>query len=147
MEIKKVLFPTDFSKCSEAAGGYALDLARRYGARLYVLHVVYDIEQAAGWYVSHIDYEEIYAQMRASAEKEIKRIRDEQFAGYADVETAVLRGVPYEEVLRFAEEQGADLVVMGSHGRKGLDRVVFGSTASKVVKGARCPVLTVRAPQ
>jgi nucleotide-binding universal stress UspA family protein len=146
VEIKKILFPTDFSKCSEAAGAYALDLARRYGSRLYVLHVVYDIETGAGWYVSHINYEELYTQMRSGAEKELKRVEEEQLAGYGDMEAVVLRGIPYEETLRFAKEQGVDLIVMGSHGRRGIDRVVFGSTASKVVKGARCPVLTVREP-
>jgi nucleotide-binding universal stress UspA family protein len=147
MEIRKILFPTDFSKGSEVSASYALDLARRYGARLHVLHVIYDIEKGAGWYVSHINTEELYREMRASAEKEMERLGGEQLEGYKDMEHAVLRGVPYEEIIRYAEDNGVDLIVMGSHGRKGLDRVIFGSTAAKVVKNAHCPVLTVRDTQ
>jgi nucleotide-binding universal stress UspA family protein len=145
MEISKILFPTDFSGSSDASAAHAVDLARRYGARLYVLHVIYDIEKNVGWYVSHINTEELYAQMQASAEKELKRLRKEQLQEYKDMESVLLRGIPYEEIIGFAENNGIDLIVMGSHGRKGLDRFIFGSTASKVVKNAPCPVLTVRA--
>jgi nucleotide-binding universal stress UspA family protein len=61
-----------------------------------------------------------------------------------DVEYTVIRGIPYEEILKFAEEKNIDLIVIGTHGRKGIDRVLFGSTAERVVRNASCPVLTVR---
>ena len=57
-----------------------------------------------------------------------------------------MRGIPYEEILKFAAEKGISLIVIGTHGRKGLDRVLFGSTAERVVRNAPCPVLTVRMP-
>ena len=64
-----------------------------------------------------------------------------------DVEHVVLKGTPYEEISRFAEANKIDLVVIGTHGRKGLDRMLFGSTAEQVVRHAPCPVLTVRLPK
>ncbi len=146
MEIKTILFPTDFSEGSGAAATYALDLAGKYGAKLYVVHVIYDITRAAALYASTIDVEAIYVEMRAGAGEELKRYAAEVFGGCAEVEGALLRGTPYEEILSFARQKGVGLIVMGSHGRKGLDRVLFGSTASKVVKNAACPVLTVRVP-
>ncbi len=63
-----------------------------------------------------------------------------------DVERHVLKGVPYDEIVRFANEKKIGLIIMGTHGRKGIDRVLFGSTASQVVRYAPCPVLTVRMP-
>jgi nucleotide-binding universal stress UspA family protein len=149
MEVKRILFSTDFSRCSESAAAYALDLAGRYGASLHVLHVIYDIEKNAGWYVSHIstiNTETLYAEMRASAEEEMRRMGTELFGGLEDIEYILVRGMPHEEILKCAAERGMDMIVMGSHGRKGLDRVIFGSTAAKVLRGAACPVLTVRAP-
>lgn len=67
--------------------------------------------------------------------------------GLKDVERTVIKGIPHEEIVEFARENGVDLIVMGTHGRRGLDRVFFGDTASRVVRKAPCPVLTVRIPE
>ncbi len=146
MEVKKILFPTDFSEGSETAAPYALDLARHYKAKLYLLHVVYDITRNAAWYASQINADELYKEMEKNAHEELSRYREHWFKEYADVEEAIVRGAPYEDILRFAEENAIELIVMSSHSRSGIDRVLFGSTASKVVKYAHCPVLTVRIP-
>jgi universal stress protein A len=63
-----------------------------------------------------------------------------------EIEKVVLKGIPYEELTRFAGEQAIDMIVLGTHGRKGLDRMLFGSTAEQVVRYAPCPVLSVRIP-
>jgi universal stress protein A len=60
--------------------------------------------------------------------------------------TVVVAGIPYEEILRKAEETGASLIVLGTHGRTGIDHLIFGSTAERVVRSAACPVLTIRLP-
>jgi universal stress protein A len=70
----------------------------------------------------------------------------EELRGIKDIERIVVKGRPYEKILKFAGENKADLIVIGTHGRKGLDRVIFGSTAEKVVRDAPCPVLSVRLP-
>jgi nucleotide-binding universal stress UspA family protein len=147
MQVKKILFPTDFSEGSEVAAPYALDLAKHYGARLYLLHVVYDITRNAAWYASQINADELYREMEGNASEELTRWHEKFFPGYENLEEDVVLGAPYEDILRFASDNEVDLIVMSSHSRKGLDRVLFGSTVSKVVKHAHCPVLTVRIPE
>ncbi len=146
MEIKRILFPTDFSEGSANAIPYVVGMARQYGARLYILHVVYDIAKITGWYVPHVTVDELYADMETSARKEIERCCVEELRGFKDVDRVLLRGVPYEEIIKFAADNSIDLIVIGTHGRKGLDRMLFGSTAEQVVRNAPCPVLTVRVP-
>jgi nucleotide-binding universal stress UspA family protein len=149
MEIKKILFPTDFSEGSSHALLYAVDLSKHYGAKLHIVHVIYDIAKAAGWYVPHISVDEMYKDIEKGAKKQLERFGDEEercLKGIQDVERTVLTGVPHEEILKFAKEKKIELIVMGSHGKKGIDRILFGSTAAQVVRFAPCPVLTVRLP-
>jgi nucleotide-binding universal stress UspA family protein len=144
MKIKKILFPTDFTEGALAAMPYAADLAESYGAKLCLLHVIYDMSASTGLHVPHVSLNAMYEEMQKGAEKEIGNFEAEMRVKLKDVETQVLRGVPYEEILKFARENSVDLIIMGTHGRSGLDRVIFGSTAEKVVRNAECPVLTVR---
>lgn len=147
MEIKSILFPTDFSEGSANAVPYVVDLTKHYGARLFVVHVIYDIAKATGWYIPHVNIDELYKDMERNAKKECERWCAEELRGYKEVEYHILKGVPQEEILKFADEKRIDLIVMGTHSRKGLDRIIFGSTAERVVRSSRCPVLTVGAPQ
>jgi nucleotide-binding universal stress UspA family protein len=144
MEIKRILFPTDFSEGALNALPYAVDMAKNYGAKLYLLHVIYDIATASGLYVPHISVDEMYKELESGARKELEKFGLEARKDLKDVEYTVIRGVPYEEILKFVQEKKIDLIVIGTHGRKGLDRVLFGSTAERVVRNASCPVLTVR---
>jgi len=144
MEIKKILFPTDFTEGALAALPYAIDLAKSFNAKLYLLHVIYDMSTSTGLHVPHASLDAMYEEMQKGAEKEIEKVGAEMREELKDVETQVLRGVPYEEIRKFAGEKGVDLIVMGTHGRSGFDRIIFGSTAEKVVRKAACSVLTVR---
>lgn len=143
MEVKKILFPTDFSEGSSDAVPFVADLARHYNARLFIVNVVYDLLNTSGWYVPHINTSELYADMEANAKKELERCCLEELRGYKEIEHRVLRGTPHEEILKFADENGIDMIIMGTHSRKGLDRIIFGSTAERVVRNSKCPVLTV----
>jgi nucleotide-binding universal stress UspA family protein len=147
MEMKKILFATDFSEGSSNALPYALDLAKQYGAKLYLIHVLYDVAKTVGWYVPHASLDEIYADMKKAAEAELDKIFADEMRGFKDIERLVLTGVPHEEITKFAEEKKIDLIVLGTHGRRGLDRMLFGSTAEQVVRNASCPVLSVRLPK
>jgi nucleotide-binding universal stress UspA family protein len=146
MEIKNILFPTDFSEGSAQALQYAVDMSKRYGAKLYVVHVIYDIAKATGWYVPHVSMDEMYKDIQEGAKKELERFGVEELAGVKNVERRVITGVPHEEIINFVGANKIDLVVMGTHGRKGIDKILFGSTAAQVVRHAPCPVLTVRLP-
>lgn len=147
MEIKKILFPTDFSEGALNALSYAVDLAKNYGAKLYIFHAIYDVVTASGWYVPHISFDEMYKEVESAARKELEKFGLEEKRGLKDIEHIIVKGVPYEEILKFAKENNIDLIVIGTHGRKGLDRALFGSTAERVVRNSTCPVLTVREPK
>jgi nucleotide-binding universal stress UspA family protein len=146
MEIKSILFPTDFSEGSSQALQYAVDFTKKYGAKLYVVHVIYDIAKATGWYVPHVSMDQMYQDIQEGAKKELDKFGVKELGEIKNIERTVLTGVPHEEVMNFAKKNKVDLIIMGTHGRKGIDRILFGSTAAQVVRFAPCPVLTVRLP-
>jgi nucleotide-binding universal stress UspA family protein len=143
MEFKRILFPTDFSEVTNDVIPIVVEMTKHYNARLYVLHVMHDIAQATGWYVPHMSVDELYKDMGEAAKKELERCCLEELRSYKDIERVVLRGEPTEEILKFAREHDVDLIIMGTHSRRGLERIIFGSTAEKVLMNSKCPVLTV----
>jgi nucleotide-binding universal stress UspA family protein len=147
MKIESILFPTEFSEGSSYALEYAVDLAKRYNAKLYLLHVIYDIAKGAGWYVPHISMDELYKDIEKGVKKELDRFGNEELRGLKNVVRTVVIGVPHDEITEFVKKNKIDLIVMGSHGKKGMDRILFGSTAAHVVRFAPCPILTVRIPK
>jgi nucleotide-binding universal stress UspA family protein len=146
MEIKNILFPTDFSEGASQALQYAIDMAKKYGAKLHIVHIIYDIAKVSGWYVPHRSVDEMYKEILEGAKKELEKFGVEELSGMKDIERSVLMGVPHEEIMNFARKNKIDLIIMGTHGRTGIDRILFGSTAAQVVRFAPCPVLTVRIP-
>ncbi len=144
MQIKTILFPTDFSQGARAAMDHAVSLARDYNAKLVLLYVIQDIS-IAEWYIpSSLSVTDLVEDMQKSAWKEMDKWTAEISAKVKDVEKMVVRGVPFVEIIKTAKDRSADLVVIGTHGRTGIDHMLFGSTAEKVVRKAPCPVLTVR---
>lgn len=144
--IKKILFPTDFSDNSNYAFDYALDLAKKFGARLYILHVIHELIDTTGFYVPNISLDQLQTDLVKGAEEMMDRFIKEKMGDFKEYETMNIIGLPHIEVMNVAKDKGIDMIVMGTHGRTGIDRVLFGSTAEKVVKKAPCPVLTVRHP-
>jgi nucleotide-binding universal stress UspA family protein len=147
MKVERILFPTDFSEDAANALTYAVEFVKRYNAKLYILHVIYDIFKATESHIPHISADEIYKEMHTWAMKEIDKCCIEDIRNLPDVEKIVLKGVPYEEIIKFAEKENIDMIVIGACGRSGLERFIFGSTAERVVRRAPCAVLTVRVPK
>lgn len=147
MKVERILFPTDFSEGSLNALRSAVDLAKHYNARLSILHVIYDIGKAYDSHVPHISTDEIHKEMNVWAMKQLEKCCIEETRGLVNVDKSVLVGVPYEEIIRFAENEKIDLIVIGTYGRSGFERLIFGSTAERVVRSAPCPVMTVRIPK
>lgn len=145
-KIQKILFPTDFSDNSNYAFDYALDLAKKFGARLYILHVIHELIDTTGFYVPNISLDQLQTDLVKGAEEMMGRFIKEEMGDFKEYETMNIIGLPHIEVMNVARDKGIDMIVMGTHGRTGIDRVLFGSTAEKVVKKAPCPVLTVRRP-
>ncbi len=144
MQIKTILYPTDFSDGARAAMDHAVSLARDYNAKLILLYVIQDISLAE-WYVPSSPYiADLVEDMRKSARDAMDKWGAEVSSKVKDFEKMVVRGVPFVEIIKTARGKNADLIVMGTHGRTGIEHVLFGSTAEKVVRKASCPVLTVR---
>ncbi len=141
-EIKTILFPTDFTEASVKVLPYATYLADKLGAKLMVLFVVEELSKYANFYVPHSALDNLEAELMESARKKMESFVEDYFEDFP-VETIIRRGDVPEEIIKVAEEKGADLIVMGTHGRKGLEKVILGSVAERVVKGAPCPVMTV----
>jgi nucleotide-binding universal stress UspA family protein len=144
MQLRTILFPTDFSQGARAAMDHAMSLATDYGAKLILLYVIQDIS-IAEWYIpSTLSVTDIVEDMQKSAWTEMDKWGAEAKSKVKDVEKMVVRGVPFVEIIRTAKDKNADMIVIGTHGRTGIDHMLFGSTAEKVVRKSPCPVLTVR---
>lgn len=143
---EKIVVAIDFSENSDYAFEYAFTLAKQFNAELTVMHVINEPVDLRGFYVPHISFEQLEKEIEEGAGKMMDKFCQAKLGGFADYKTAIVSGIPYEEIIRKAEATGASLIVMGTHGRKGLDHLIFGSTAERVVRGASCPVLTIRLP-
>jgi len=146
--IKKILLPADASECSKKALAYALSFAKQYKARLVGLHVIDQRweEQARDAFAA-IGQDAIQT-VRQGYEEEARRILQEVAdvaaqAGIA-VETRIVTGLPFEEIVRVGRELPADIIIMGTHGRTGVSHALLGSVAENVVRNSPCPVLVVR---
>lgn len=135
-----VLFPTDGSEGANAAIEHAIDHALTYDATLHVLYVVEKTYPAV-----EAGPADVLDALRSEGEAALDDARERaKEAGVESVRGSVTGGSPYRNILRYADEHKIDLIVMGTHGRRGVDRYLLGSVTEKVVRTADCPVLTVR---
>ncbi|BDG04428.1 universal stress protein [Anaeromyxobacter oryzae] len=140
---KKICCPIDFSDASRAAMEVAGDLARRFGAELVLLHA-YPIPGYTFPDGSIVASPKMMQELADQAERHLQEWRaDAEKLGISRVTTAKAIGEPAAEIVAFAKEQGVGLVVVGTHGRTGLEHALMGSIAERVVRRAGCPVLTV----
>jgi nucleotide-binding universal stress UspA family protein len=142
----KILFATDFSPSSEHAFQYALTLARQFHGRLIILHVINEPVDLRGFYVPHVSFENLEKEIEAGANKMMAKFCKSQVGDFQGFETAIVTGIPFEEILKRADVDQVSCIVMGTQGRSGIDHLLFGSTAERVVRKAICPVVTVRHP-
>jgi nucleotide-binding universal stress UspA family protein len=146
-EFSTILFTTDFSDISEYAFEYAYTLAKKFDSRLVIMHVINEPVDLRGFYVPHISFDSLEEEISDAAEKMMAKFCADRLLDLPKHETVVASGIPYEEILRKVDEEDVSLVVLGTHGRAGIDHLLFGSTAERVVRRARCPVMTVRPPE
>lgn len=135
-----ILLATDGSPYSVAAADNAIDLAAQYDASLHVVSVV-EMDVAFSEAISEQILEDLEGRSRATVDEVATRA---QGHGVTDVHTAIVRGTPHREIVDYAEEHDADLVVVGTHGRRGLDRLLLGSVAERILRTSSRPVLIVR---
>jgi nucleotide-binding universal stress UspA family protein len=143
---QRIVVPTDFSSTAEAAWSLARRLAGAVGAEIVLAHVLVETAAFSEGPFTMASVREVYASTRKWAEEAIERWAAEARSAGLTVRTVLRTGVPHEEIAALAREEKADLIVIGTHGRGGLDRVLLGSVADRVVRVGACPVLCVREP-
>lgn len=142
----KILYATDFSESSEHAFQYALALAQQFKSRLIILHVINEPVDLRGFYVPHVSFENLEKEIEQGAQKMMAKFCASHITDFTDYQTDIVTGIPYEEILKRAETDKVSLIVLGTQGRSGIDHLLFGSTAERVVRKALAPVVTVRLP-
>jgi nucleotide-binding universal stress UspA family protein len=146
--LQKILLPTDFSGCANYALPYASQIARATGATIICVHVVEPVVPAVGYtgLAEPMPVADISGQLEDSAERQLPKLTECEECEGLGVEEVIVHGDAAAEIVRVAAEREVDLIVISSHGRTGLGRMIFGSTAEAVVRRATCPVLVVRPP-
>lgn len=150
--IEKILFPVDLTEANEDLIPYVLTMVDRFDARLSVLYVMRPFQHFSDIFLAEYaisDFNAFEAQVVAASRTKMDELINAHFGHLDRVQGEVIPGDPVDTILQFITDRKIDLVVMGTHGRKGVGRVLFGSVAQRVVKWARVPVLVVNpsAPQ
>jgi len=144
MNIIKILLPTDFSESSKAALGYASTLAAETGAKLIIAHVFNDTPVYLAGYAGMATVPDYSEEVERANRKLLEQVQPTK--SNIQVEHRFLDGSPEKEIVGLADREQVDLIVMGTHGRTGLSRLLMGSIAEGVLRNAKCPVLTVKQP-
>ena len=142
-QLQKIVCALDLSEHSKVVAEYATMLAKMSGASIVAVYAAPTLTQYTGFHVPPNTIDSFVGEIVSGAEKAMTTFVAEHF-GDVPVKAEVVVGYAAEEILALAENEKADLIVMGTHGRKGIDRILFGSVAEKVVKNSALPVLTVR---
>lgn len=142
-EFKKILFPTDFSESSIQLVPYVKTMVKRFDAELHVLFVARIFQYFTSIYVPHPSINTFEKELIEGAEKRMDEFKDEFLADLPAVKASVILGDAAEKILEYAKMEDMDMIILGTHGRKGLDRVIFGSVAEKVVKMAPVPLFII----
>ncbi len=143
-KIRKILVPTDFSPFSQRAIDYGAFVAERFEAKIVLIHVIESAAYSVTDTMIVVNHE---AALKATAEALMENLEKQCIEKGMAVTTRVVSGTPYREIIKEAEQEEADLIIIGTHGRTGLERFLLGSVAEKVVRLATCSVLTVRSPE
>ena len=139
---RRILFPVDLSEVSPKIVPYVRDMEAWFDAEIHLLFVARILQHFTSIYVPHPSVNKFEAEIVKGAEKKLQEFVDEHFQADSP-KTRVLLGDPAEEILKYAQSEGIDLIIIGTHGRKGLEHIIFGSVAERVVKKSQVPVLTV----
>jgi nucleotide-binding universal stress UspA family protein len=142
-KIEKILFPIDFAENFEALFPWVSTFVNEFDATLYVLFVAQDLADVSSFHVPHGNLQQFQEEVLKAAQKKMSITAKEEFKGFKKVEARVAQGAAADKIIETAKKEGIDLIIMGTHGRKGLERAIFGSVCDKVVRMAPCPVLTV----
>jgi universal stress protein A len=144
-----ILYCTDFSDNAQSALPFAVDLARKYSSTLHVLHVYQEAGHIAEFEISSdikSDWIRVAHLMGTEMEKRLEALCEEIIQELGSCKHKMIRGKAHIEIIRYAKETNIDLIVMASHGLSGLEHVLFGSTAERVLRESPCNVMIIKRP-
>jgi len=144
--IKKVLVPIDFSDYSKSALKYAVNFAKTFNAEIILVYVVEPVIYPPDFSMGQIAMPSITTEWDDRARDELQKLAKSEINEIANVKTIIKTGKPFVEIIETAKEENIDLIIIATHGHSGVEHILFGSTAEKVVRKAPCPVLTLREP-
>ncbi|MDR3088593.1 MAG: universal stress protein [Desulfobulbaceae bacterium] len=148
INVQKVVVPIDFSENSRLIAESAAVVAGKFGAALHLIFIVHNFEDYSGFLMPQMSMPKLEHDLMEGAEQKMADFTNEmrdycRDCGVSSVQWRVVNGDIGEGIVDFADEIRADMIIMGTHGYKGLEKIVFGSIADKVVRSAACPVLTI----
>lgn len=146
LQIKNILVPIDFSEYSKSSLKYSCDFAKLFNAKLFLIHVIEPVIYPPDFSMGQISIPSINNEVNERAKQELDNLCEACIEPEVEVTTIIKSGKPFYEIIETAEEIDADLIIIATHGHSGVEHILFGSTAEKVVRKAPCPVLTTRTP-
>jgi nucleotide-binding universal stress UspA family protein len=142
-EFNKILFPIDFSDVSPKIAPRTLTIARKFSAEVHLLFVARRFEHLSSLNVEQVTIENIENETIRGAETKMEEFADRYLENYPICRTRVVLGDAAEEILNYVRSEKIDLIIIGTHGRKGLERILFGSVAERVIKMSPVPVMSI----
>jgi len=146
LQYKTILVPIDFSDFSKSALKYAVTFAQHYHSKLILIYVMEPVIYPPDFSMGQITLPTINFEVDKRAKEELNKLAEAEIGSLVQVETVLKTGKPFVEIIETAKEVDADLIIISTHGHSGVEHILFGSTADKVVQKAPCPVLTLREP-
>ncbi|MBU1181939.1 MAG: universal stress protein [Proteobacteria bacterium] len=143
MKFNKILLPVDLSESSPKIVPFVASMAEKFGSKIHILFVARVFQYFKGIYVPHPSIDQFENEIVEGARKSLKEFTGKHFKDPQSIVTAVVKGDAAEQIIKYIEDQGIDLLIMGTHGRKGLDKVIFGSVAEKLSKTTPVPIMLV----
>ena len=138
-----ILFPVDLSESSSKIVPYVQTVAEKFNSKIHLLFVARVFDHFAGIYVPVSTITAVHKEIMDGAEKRMDEFVEQYFIDYPEIETSVVAGDATDVIINYVTSNRIDLIIMGTHGRKGLDKVIFGSVAERVLKAAPVPVMVV----
>ncbi len=144
--IKKILVPIDFSDYSKSSLKYAINYAKHFNASLILVYVIEPVIYPPDFSMGQIAIPTLGLEMDKRAKDELDKLAEKEIPSGVSVKKVIKTGKPFVEIIETAAEENVDLIIIATHGHSGVEHILFGSTAEKVVRKAPCPVLTLREP-
>lgn len=144
IHFRSILVPIDFSEHSKNALKYAIPFARQFNASLELIYIVEPTIYPADFSFGQVGFPNVEEELRKRGADELDGLIKNEIAGRVKATRTIRTGRPFYEINQYAKEQNVDLIIIATHGHTGMEHILFGSTAEKVVRGAPCPVLVVR---